>query len=88
MGTVADTGGMKAMTLSFDGKTICSTGKKEAYNNSPLHIISGHLAELGLTIAGQKVDSKSNEIPCVRELIKALEVSGCIIVGDAMHCQK
>jgi predicted transposase YbfD/YdcC len=80
--------GMKAMTLSFDGKTICSTGKMEAYNGRPLHIISAHLAELGITIAGQRVDSKSNEIPCVRELIQALDVCGCIIVADAMHCQK
>ena len=36
-------------TLSFDGKTIRSTGKMDSYAN-PLHIISAHLAELGITI--------------------------------------
>jgi predicted transposase YbfD/YdcC len=79
--------GMKALTISFDGKTIRSTGKMEKYA-SPLHIISAHIAELGITVAGQKVDDKSNEIPAVRELIGLLELEGCIIVADAMHCQK
>jgi len=34
------------------------------------------------------VDGKSNEIPAVRELISLLEIEGCVIVADAMHCQK
>ena len=79
--------GMEVKTLTFDGKTVRSTGKMNAYP-SPLHIVSAHLAELGITIAGQKVDGKSNEIPAVRELIGLLDVTGCIIVADAMHCQK
>jgi predicted transposase YbfD/YdcC len=79
--------GMKAMTVSFDGKTIRSTGKMDKYD-SPLHIVSAHLAELGITLAGRKVADKSNEIPAVRELIGMLEVEGCIIVADALHCQK
>ena len=79
--------GMKAMTISFDGKTIRSTAKMDKYD-SPLHIVSAHLAELGITLAGQKTEGKSNEIPAVRELLGILEVEGCIIVADAMHCQK
>jgi hypothetical protein len=79
--------GMKAMTISFDGKPIRSTAKMEAYE-SPLHIVSAHLAELGITVAGRKTDGKRNEIPAVRELIGMLEVEGCVIVADAMHCQK
>jgi hypothetical protein len=78
---------MKAMTLSFDGKTICATAKMDAYDR-PLHIVSAHLVELGITLAGRKTDDKSNEIPAVRELIDMLEVEGCIIIADAMHCQK
>jgi len=79
--------GTEAKTIAIDGKTIRSTGKMEKYA-SPLHIISAHLAELGITIAGHKTDDKSNEIPAVRELIDLLEVEGCIIVADAMHCQR
>jgi len=79
--------GMAAMTISFDGKTVRSTGKMDRYDSS-LHIICAHLAELGITLAGLKTDGKSNEILAVRELIGMLEVAGCIIVADAMHCQK
>ena len=79
--------GKRSMTISFDGKTIRSTGKMEKYD-SPLHIVSAHLAEAGITLAGRKVDDKSNEIPAVRDLIGLLEVEGCMIVADALHCQK
>ena len=79
--------GKGPMTIAFDGKTIRSTGKMDAYKN-PLHIISACLAELGITLASQKVDDTSNEIPAVRELVGMLDVEGCILVADAMHCQK
>ena len=36
--------GGKGLTLSFDGKTIRSTGKMKKYN-SPMHIISAQIAE-------------------------------------------
>jgi len=79
--------GMKGFTLSFDGKTIRSTGKMAKYDK-PLHIVSAHVAELGITIGQQTVDEKSNEIPAVRELIELLNVEGCMVVADALHCQK
>jgi len=74
-------------TISFDGKTIRSTGKMDKYANS-LHIVSAHLAELGITIGQYTVDGKSNEIPAMRKLLKLLHVEGCMVVADAMHCQK
>ena len=79
--------GMKGFTLSFDGKTIRSTGKMAKYDK-PLHIVSAHVAELGITIGQQTVDEKSNEIPAVRELIALLNIEGCMVVADALHCQK
>jgi len=79
--------GAKDLTLSFDGKTIRSTGKMDSYA-TPLHIVSAHIAELGITVGQQKVDDKSNEIPAVRELISLLNIEGCMVVADALHCQK
>ena len=79
--------GVSGLTLSFDGKTVRSTGKMEKYEK-PLHIISAHIAELGITLAGQRVEDKTNEIPAMREMIELLNVEGCMIVADAMHCQK
>jgi predicted transposase YbfD/YdcC len=77
----------KNLTISFDGKTIRSTGKMDKYE-SPLHIVSAQVAELGITIGQQTVDGKSNEIPAVRELIGLLDLEGCIVVADALNCQK
>ena len=76
--------GMEGKTVAIDGKTIRSTGKMGKYS-SPLHIVSAHLAELGITIAGHKVDGESNEIPAVRELIGMIEAEGCVIVADAFR---
>lgn len=73
-------------TISLDGKTVRSTGKMKKYAK-PLHIVSGHLAELGITLGQKAVSDKSNEIPAVRELIKMLDIGGCLVVADALNCQ-
>ena len=75
------------MTISLDGKTICSTIKMEKIE-SPLHIISAQVCELGLTLAQRCTDDKSNEIPAVQELLKELNIKGHIVVADAINCQK
>jgi predicted transposase YbfD/YdcC len=75
------------LTIAFDGKTIRSTGKMGKYN-SPLHIVSAHIAELGITFGQQTVDGKSNEIPAMRELLGILNIKGCMVVADALNCQK
>lgn len=58
------------MTRSLDGKTICSTLKMNKIE-SPLHIISAQVCELGLTLAQRCTDDKSNEITAVQELLKS-----------------
>ncbi len=77
----------ETLTISFDGKTICSTNRMESYN-SPLHIISAQVSELGLTLAQNTVCGKSNEIPSVQELLKELNIKGHIVTADALNCQK
>ena len=75
------------MTISLDGKTVCSTLKMDKIE-SPLHIISAQICELGLTLAQRCTDDKSNEIPAVQELLKELKIKGQIVVADALNCQK
>lgn len=75
------------LTISMDGKTICSTGKMKSYD-SPLHIISAQLCELGITFASKSVEGKSNEIPAVQQLIGELDIAGCMVVADALNCQR
>ncbi len=78
---------MDNLTISLDGKTIRSTGQIESYK-SPLHIVSAQISELGITFAQKSVAGKSNEIPAVQELLGQLKISGCIVVADALNCQK
>lgn len=75
------------LTISLDGKTVCSTTKMDS-SKSPLHIISAQVCELGITLAQRGVDVKSNEIPAVQELLKELNIKGQMIVADALNCQK
>ena len=77
---------LDGLTLSFDGKTICSTGKIGEYNK-PLHILSVHLAELDLTVSQKTLDEKSNEIPAMQELLGLIDIRGCMIVADALNTQ-
>jgi len=74
-------------TISLDGKTIRSTtGMKNM--DSPLHIISAQICELGITLASKTVAEKSNEIPAVQELLAQMDIEGCIVVADALNCQQ
>ena len=75
------------LTISVDGKTVRSTEKMKNCQQ-PLHIISAQLSELGLTIASKSVGGKSNEIPTVQSLLQELDISGCLVVADALNCQK
>lgn len=53
-----------------------------------MHIVSAHLGELGLTLGQRSVDGKTNEIPAVQALLEELDIIGCMIVADALNCQK
>lgn len=77
----------RQLTLAVDGKTIRSTAKQRN-SESPLHIVSAQLAELGLTYAQKTVAHKSNEIPAVQELLNELDIAGCMVVADALNCQR
>lgn len=77
----------QGITIAMDGKTVRSTEKMQRYD-SPLHIISAQLSEMGITFASKSVSGKSNEIPAVQELLKELDIQGCLVVADALNCQK
>jgi len=78
---------LKDLVVSMDGKTIRSTGKMSNCSET-VHIVSAHVASLGITIGQVSADAKSNEIPAFRDLIKLLDIEGCIVVADALNCQK
>lgn len=73
--------------VAIDGKTLRHSydrgGKKGA-----IHMVSAWATEARLVLGQKKVDDKSNEITAIPELIKVLELAGCIVTIDAMGCQR
>jgi predicted transposase YbfD/YdcC len=71
--------------VALDGKTV-----RRALNRGEDFrvIVSAWATESGLLLGQRKVRDKSNEITAVPELLRALELAGCIVTADAMHCQK
>jgi len=77
-------GNFEKRVLAVDGKKIRGSGGKE---KDAIHVLSAVLADSGLIIAHQRIDSKSNEIPAFRALIEQLDESFCYGF-DALHTQK
>ena len=71
--------------VALDGKAM-----RRALNQGqdPRVIVSAWATESGLLLGQRKVKAKSNEITAVPELLRALELAGCIVTADALHCQK
>ena len=51
-------------------------------------MVSAWASENRLVLGQVKTDEKSNEITAIPELLKLLEIKGCIVTIDAMGCQK
>ena len=79
--------GITDKEITIDGKTICSTAKMKEYEK-PMHIITALLVDNAVSLGQKTIESKSNEIPAVRELIDELDIKGAVVTMDAMHCQK
>lgn len=80
-------GALKGETVAFDGKTLRGSFDT-ASSKSPLHSVSAWACGLRLCLGLNSVDSKSNEIPAVQDLIDMLDLQGAVVTADAMHCQK
>ena len=50
-------------------------------------VVSAWAEENRLVLGQVQVDEKSNEITAIPELLRILEISGCIVTIDAMGCQ-
>lgn len=71
--------------VAMDGKALRRALDKD--QNAKV-IVSAWAEDNALVLGQRKVDDKSNEITAVPQLLRALELSGCIVTLDAMGCQK
>ena len=73
--------------VAIDGKTARRSydraGGKEA-----MHLVSAWAAQNTLTLGQVRTEEKSNEITAIPQLLRQLELQGCIVTIDAMGCQR
>lgn len=76
-----------AEVVALDGKTV-RRSFDTAKGRSAIHLVSAWASANRLVLGQLKVADKSNEITAVPELLRALELAGCIVTVDALNCQK
>jgi predicted transposase YbfD/YdcC len=73
------------LVIAIDGKTV--RGARSKVGKAP-HLAAALAHCLGAVLGQVAVDEKSNEIPAVRELLKAFaDMAGAVFTIDAMHTQ-
>jgi len=73
--------------IGIDGKTL--RGSIDRFKHkTPLHQLGAFDLDGNIIIGHIDVKEKSNEIPAVQQLLKELNLQGCVFTLDAMHCQK
>lgn len=84
-GWIARQTALNGGAISIDGKTVRGSADGEA---PAVHLLSACTHEEGAVIAQVQVPGKTNEIPCVKELLKNVNIENCVVTTDAMHTQE
>lgn len=74
-------------TVAIDGKTLRRSYDRSS-NKAAIHMVGAWATKNGITLGQIKTEDKSNEITAIPELLKLLEIKGCIVTIDAMGAQK
>jgi predicted transposase YbfD/YdcC len=75
-----------SLILAVDGKTL--RGTIPAGQTRGVHLVAAYLPETGVVLAQLAVDTKENEIVVVPTLVAHLDLTGMVVVGDAMQTQR
>ena len=84
---------VRSVTKLTQGEVVAIDGKQlrrsqgRAAGKSAIAMVSAWAEENRLVLGQVRVDEKSNEITAIPELLRILEISGCIVTIDAMGCQ-
>ena len=73
--------------IAVDGKQLRHSYDRGA-SKGAIHMVSAWATSNRLVLGQRQVDAKSNEITAIPELLRILEISGCIVTLDAMGTQK
>lgn len=82
---------MRACVELSGGKVVAIDGKTNRRTFSgltkALHVVSAFATANGVSLGQVATEQKSNEITAIPELLKILDIAGCLITTDAMGCQ-
>lgn len=73
--------------VAIDGKTARRSHDHGA-GKKAIHVVSAWARESSLALGQVTVDEKSNEITAIPELVRKLDLKGCLVTIDAMGCQR
>ena len=73
--------------VAIDGKALRRSFAKGTGKRA-IHMVSAWASENGVVLGQRKVDTKSNEITAIPELLDLLALQGGIVTIDAMGCQR
>jgi predicted transposase YbfD/YdcC len=73
--------------VAIDGKTLRRSYDRRSAK-AAIHMVSAWATQNRVVLGQLKTEEKSNEITAIPELLKVLDVRGCIVTIDAMGCQK
>lgn len=76
----------KGQVVAIDGKTARRSHDK-TNGKEAIHLVSAWASENGIVLGQRKVESKTNEITVIPDLLRLLNVTGCLVTIDAMGCQ-
>jgi predicted transposase YbfD/YdcC len=77
---------LQGQIINIDGKCLRGSDDQRLGKRA-IYMVSAWAAENELVLGQRKVDEKSNEITAIPELLKLLDLSGCIVTIDAMGTQ-
>jgi predicted transposase YbfD/YdcC len=77
----------KGSLVSIDGKNLCGS-KEPVKGKKALNVVSAWASEASVVLGQVKCEEKSNEITAIPELLKILDLEGCVVTIDAIGCQK
>jgi hypothetical protein len=82
----AQPGAGQSVVISLDGKTI--RGTIPAGRSRGVHLLAAYLPEEGWVLLQVRVEQQENEIPAALRVVKALNLRGKIVTGDALLAQR
>ena len=73
--------------VAIDGKTLRRSYDRRS-GKAAIHMVSAWAAQTHVGLGQLKTEEKSNEITAIPELLRLLDVRGCLVTIDAMGCQR